>query len=125
MAEQRILLVDDDSQIVKVCTEALQVSGFVVESSLNGREAIALLKEKEFDLLIVDLMLPDIDGFEILRIAGEHAPSTARIIITGYGTMERAIESIGVGAQGFVEKPFTPGDLIVAVQDVLERKQSM
>jgi len=125
MAEQRILVIDDDPQVIEFCTEALWASGFVIESSLNGREAIALLKEKEFDLLIVDLMLPDIDGFEILRIAKEHAPSTAGIIITGYGTMERALESIRVGAQGFVEKPFTAGDLIVAVQDVLERKQSL
>ncbi|TEU18828.1 MAG: GAF domain-containing protein, partial [Anaerolineales bacterium] len=72
-----------------------------------------------------DLMLPDIGGFEILRIAREHAPSTAGIIITSHGTMERALECIRVGAQGFLEKPSTPGDLIIAVQDVLERKQSL
>jgi len=117
-------VVDDDPQIVEVCTKALRASGFVVESSLDGREAIALLREKEFDLLIVDLMMPDIDSFEILRIASEHAPSTAKIIITGYGIMEKALESIRIGAQGFVEKPFSPEDLIVAVQDALERRQS-
>lgn len=125
MAGQRILVVDDDPQIVEVCTKALQASGFVVESSLDGREAIALLGGKEFDLLIVDLMMPDVDGFEILRIAREHSPSTARIIITGYGTMDKALESIRVGAQGFLEKPFSPEDLIGAVQDTLERKQSL
>jgi PAS domain S-box-containing protein len=125
MTGQRILVVDDDPQIVEFCTNALQSSGLVVESRLNGREAIALLREKDFDLLIVDLILPDIDGFEILRTAREHAPSTARIIITDQGTMERALESIRVGAQGFLEKPFTPEDLIVAVQDVLERRQSL
>jgi len=125
MAGQRILVVDDDPQIVKVCTKVLRANGFVVESSLDSREAVALLREREFDLLIVDLMMPDIDGFEILRIASEHAPSTAGIIITGYGTMEKAIESIRVGAQGFVEKPFSPEELIVAVQDVLERRQSL
>ena len=125
MAGQRILVVDDDPQIVKVCTKTLRASGFVVESSLDGREAIALLREKEFDLLIVDLMMPDIDGFEILRIAGEHAPSTAKIIITGYGTMGKALESVRVGALGFVEKPFSPEELIVAVQNTLERRQSL
>ncbi|MFB0536334.1 MAG: GAF domain-containing protein [Anaerolineae bacterium] len=125
MTGQRVLVVDDDPQIVKVCTKALRASGFVVESSLDGREAIALLSEKKFDLIIVDLMMPDIDGFEILRTAREYAPSTAGIIITGYGTMEKAVESIRVGAQGFVEKPFSPEDLIVAVQDVLERRQSL
>lgn len=119
------MVVDDDPQIVEVCTQALRAGGFAVESSLGGREAIALLKEKKFDLLIVDLMMPDIDGFEILRIAREHAPSTAKIIITGYGTMEKTLESIRVGAQGFVQKPFLPEDLIVAVQDVLERRQSL
>ena len=117
-------MVDDDPQTVEVCTKALRASGFVVESSLDGREAAALLREKEFDLLIVDLMMLDIDSFEILRIAREHAPSTARIIITGYGTMEKILESIRIGAQGFVEKPFSPEDLIVAVQDALERRQS-
>jgi PAS domain S-box-containing protein len=125
MAGQRILVVDDDPQIVKVCEEALQASGFVVESRLNGREAIALLREKDFDLFIVDLMLPDIDGFEILRIAREHAPSTAKIIITDHGTMERALEGTRVGVHGFLEKPFTPGDLIAAAQDALERRQSL
>jgi PAS domain S-box-containing protein len=125
MAGQRILVVDDDPQIIEVCTKALQASGFVVESSLDGREAIALLREKEFDLLIVDLMMPDIDGFEILQTAREHAPSTAKIIITGHGTLDMAIESIRIGAQGFVEKPFTPKDLVATVQDVLERKQSL
>ena len=123
MAGQRILVVDDDPQIVELCTKTLRASGFVVESSLDGREAIALLREKEFDLLIVDLMMPDIDGFEILRIAGEHAPSTARIIITGYGTMGKALESVRVGALGFVEKPFSPEELTVAVQNTLERRQ--
>ena len=117
-------MIDDDPQIVEVCTEALRASGFVVESRLNGREAIALLRKKDFDLLIVDLMLSDIDGLEILRIAREHAPSTAGII-TSHGTMERVLESIRVGAQGFVEKPFTPRDLVAAVQDVLRRKQSL
>jgi len=124
MAGQRILVVDDDPQIIEFCTKALRAIGFVVESSLDGKEAIALLMEKEFDLLIVALMMPDIDGFEILRIAREHAPSTAGII-TSYGTTERAIESIRVGAQGFVEKPFSPQELIVAVQDALERRQSL
>jgi PAS domain S-box-containing protein len=123
MAGQRILVVDDDPQIVEVCTKALKASGLVVESSLDGREAIALLREKKFDLLIVDMM-PDIDGFEILRIAREHAPSTAKIII-GYGTMEKALESIRLGAQGFIEKPFSPEDLVATVQDVLKRRQSL
>jgi PAS domain S-box-containing protein len=125
MAGQRILVVDDDPQIVEVCTKTLRASGFVVERSLDGREAIALLGEREFDLLIVDLMMPDIGGLEILRVAREYAPSTAGIIITGYGTMEKAIESIRVGAQDFVEKPFTPEALTVAVQSVLERRQSL
>ena len=119
------MMVDDDPQIVEVCTKTLQAGGFVVESSLDGREAIALLKEKEFDLLIVDLMMPGIDGFEVLQIAREHAPSTAKIIITAYGTMEKALESIRVGAQGFIEKPFSPENLVATVQDVLERKQSL
>jgi DNA-binding response OmpR family regulator len=125
MAGQRILVVDDDPQIIEVCTEALRASGFLVESSLDGKEAIALLREEEFDLLIIDLMMPDIDGFEVLQIAKEHAPSTARIIITGYGTVERALESIRVGVQGFVEKPFSLDDLVFTVQQVLERRQSL
>jgi PAS domain S-box-containing protein len=125
MVGQRILVVDDDPQVVQVCTGALQASGFAVESSLGGREAIALLRKKEFDLIIVDLMLPDIDGFELLRVAREHAPSAARLIITGHGTMERAIESIRVGAQGFVEKPFAPKELVGAVQEALDKRQSL
>jgi len=125
MTGQRILVVDDDPQIIEFCTDALRASGFVVESRLNGREAIALLREKDFDLLIVDLILPDIDGFEILRIAREHAPSTAGIIIADHGTMDRALESIRVGAQGFMEKPVTSGDLIGTVQDLLESRQSL
>jgi len=124
MAGQRILVVDEDSQMVKVCTKALRASGFLVESSLDGREAIALLREKKFDLLIVNLMMPDIDSFEILRTAREHAPSTVKII-TGCGTMEKALESLRVGVQGFLEKPFSPEELIVAVQDALERRQSI
>jgi PAS domain S-box-containing protein len=125
MAGQRILVVDDDPQIVEVCTKALRASGFVVERSLEGREAIVLLKEREFDLLIVDLMMPDVDGLEILRVAREYAPLIAGIVITGCETMEKAIESIRVGAQDFLEKPFTPEDLIVAVEDLLERRQSL
>ncbi len=125
MAGRRILVVDDEPQIVEVCTQALRANGFAVESSLDGREAIALLREKEFDLVIVDLMMPDVDGLEILRIAREYAPSTAGIVITSHGTMEKAIESIRVGAQDFVKKPFAPEDIIAAAQDVLERRQSL
>ena len=80
-----------------------------------------LLRQEAFDLLLTDIKMPKIDGLELLRIAKEIDPHLTVVLITGYGTMEDAINAIRLGAQGFLMKPFEPEELVTTVKDNLAR----
>jgi two-component system NtrC family sensor kinase len=123
MALESVLIVDDDPMVITLCTRILEGEGFETKGVPTGKEAIELFEKESFDLVLLDIKLPDVNGLDILRAAQKLDPETAVIIITGYGTLEIALEASRAGAQGFVLKPVTPEELVVAVHDVLEKKQ--
>jgi len=91
--------VDDDASVVMMCTEILQEAGFEAEGTSGGTEAIERCQKEDFDLLLIDLKMPGLNGLEVLRAVKESDPDIAAIIITGYGTLESAVEAMRLGAQ--------------------------
>lgn len=122
MTQERILVVDDEKGVVRSCVRVLQREGFVVSGITDSSKAPELLRQETFDLLLTDIKMPKIDGLELLKIAKEIDPHMTVVLITGYGTMEDAIEAIRLGAQGFLMKPFEPRELLDTVKDNLSRR---
>jgi DNA-binding NtrC family response regulator len=118
---QKILVLDDEKNIrltIKRCLESPEIS---IDDAINGEEALNKLKADTFDLLLLDLKLPGIDGMEILRIVKSQYPDMKVIIISAHGTIQTAVEALKTGALDFLEKPFTPTDLRSVVQKALNK----
>lgn len=123
MSNQRILVVDDEKNIRLTVTQALQTSGYEVSSAINGQEALQKLNESDFSLILLDLKMPGMDGFEVLQRVVDMRPDIRVIIISAYGTVENAVEAIKLGAVDFIQKPFTPRELREIVTEVLDRNK--
>lgn len=122
MGKGRVLIIDDDEIIRKSCEKVLSPEGYIVVSAQSGREGLKLLSNKPFDLVLTDLRMPDMNGIDVLKKVKEMGPDIEVIIITGYGTIKSAIEAIRYGAYDYVEKPFSPEELLNVVRRSLERR---
>ena len=123
MVGERILVADDEPQIVRLCSLTLDQEGYVVHGVNSGRAAIAALQAEAFDVLVVDIRMPDVDGLTVLRQAREVDPNLTAVVITGYATLDRTIEALHAGARGFLLKPFGFEELIAEVQEALAQRQ--
>jgi len=120
MAEKnRILVVDDEDALRTVLSAELEGEGYRVSSAGDGAEAINILKTQVFDLILLDIKMPNVDGFEVLKFAKENQPSTKVIMLTGFADLKNAIESKKLGAEDFVSKPYDLVDLLTTVERVL------
>jgi len=117
----RVLVVDDELGIREGCRRALSSSGFEVEVAENGPVGVARLREAHYDVLLVDAMMPGMSGLEVLQHARKIAPELVCIIITGYATVELAVQAIREGAHDFIAKPFTAELLLQVINRELER----
>ena len=118
----RLLLIEGEDLVRVAIAQWLHRAGYQVDQATSGEEALERLAEGQYDLLLVDLNLPGIDGLDCLREAARCDSHAAALVISGYGSMDRVVESMHLGAQGFLSKPFTPDDLLEAVKDTLERR---
>jgi len=117
----RVLIVDDDRQIRKVLARILSRSDCEVSAAATGEEAIDIIGQEYFDLVLTDINLPGISGNQVLKEVKRKSPSTAVIIMAGYGSLETAIQCIKLGADDFLQKPFDTDHLIKVVLQALER----
>lgn len=106
-----VLLIDDEPIVGKRLKPALAKVGCEVEIFTDPRQAVARLEEKEFDIVVADIRMEEIDGIEILERVTAKSPRTKVIMITGYATLEMAREAQAKGAFDFIAKPFKPADL--------------
>ncbi len=120
---ERILVVDDDSSVVNLFITLLESAGYEAEGAYGGQEAIERLSKAQFDVLLADVKMPDVDGLEVLRRAKALDPEIAAVIITGYGTMEMAIKAMQLGAEGFVLKPAEVPHLLAIVAHAVEKRR--
>jgi DNA-binding NtrC family response regulator len=119
----RVLTVDDEAVVCESIRRVLVDEGYVVETSTSARAALDMLKETHFDLLLLDIKMPEMSGLDVLRVAREVAPDMEVLIITGYATIDTAVEAIKLGAFDYMEKPVSPPQLLVATARALERHQ--
>ena len=122
MTELSILFVDDEELIRKSFSRELREEHFAVTTAGSGSEAIALLKNEPYDLVITDLQMPGIDGFGVLSAVKQYAPQTSVIIITGYGDMQAAIKALRLGADDFALKPCEIEEVVFRIRRCLEKR---
>ena len=125
MKQQRgtILLVDDDRHVLASMADWLRLQGYQVDTATNRVEAVAALDRKEYDVLLVDIRLGEDDGFDVLTHARQRYPATAVIMITGYGSVESAVEAIRAGAFDFLTKPLIDEELEMAIARALHQQE--
>jgi DNA-binding NtrC family response regulator len=115
-----ILVVDDEPNIVKTVRGALRVEGYDTDSAENGTDGLEKLASRAFDLALVDVKLPGIDGLELLRRARAQGVDTPVVVMSGHGTIETAVQATRLGAQDFLEKPLSTEKLLLTVANLLE-----
>ena len=123
MARVCILVIDDEQVICDGCTLVLADRGYSVDFRLNGRLGLNALRDKSYDLLLLDMKLPDMDGMEILSTTRQEAPETYVIVMTGYSTVKNAVDAMKIGAVDYLAKPFSDDELIVSVEKALANKR--
>jgi DNA-binding NtrC family response regulator len=123
MGHCKILVIDDEPTIGRGCHLVLTEQGFVVETSQTGQDGLKFLDQEDFDLLLLDIKLPDIDGMEILSSVRRDHPDIYVIVITGYSTVQNAVEAMKLGAYDYLSKPFSDEELSLTVKRALEKKK--
>lgn len=113
---ERILIVDDEASIRLTLSALLKRAGYDITSAENGEEAIAVLERQLFDLLLVDLKMPGIDGMQVVAAARQRQPDIAIIVLTGHGSLETAIEGLHQGVFDYLLKTTEPGAVIERVK---------
>ncbi len=115
----KVLVVDDDPAVVEGLTKILQRDNYQVKGVVSGEQAMEKIKEG-FDIVITDLVMPGVSGMDILRQAKRDSPKSAVIMITGFATVENAVDTMKHGARDYITKPFDPKALRDVVKDVVE-----
>ena len=123
MATSRILVVDDEQSVATTIKAILQLDGNEVTAVTTGKEALAQLRENEFDVVLTDLRLDDLDGIEILRETQKLWPDTVSIMLTGYASLESAVTALRSGAYDYLIKPSDVDELRATIGRALERRR--
>jgi DNA-binding NtrC family response regulator len=123
MEGARILVIDDEEGIRKSLKAVLEKKGCIVDTAENGQEAITKSKTRFYNLALIDIRLPDMDGVKLLTSMIDTTPKMVKIIITGYPSLENAIEAVNKGADGYIVKPFTMEQLLDTIKEYLRKQQ--
>jgi DNA-binding NtrC family response regulator len=118
----RVLLVDDEEKFLDVLSQRLGTRGIDAETSTSGEEALVKIKNKNFDAIVLDVMMPGIGGIETLKRIREENPEVQIIMLTGHGTTDKAVEAMKEGAIDFLEKPADINKLIDKIGEAKQKK---
>jgi DNA-binding NtrC family response regulator len=119
----RILLVDDEPIVIRSCQRIFSDARFQVSAVSDGREALRLVEDGSFDVMVLDIMMPGIDGLEVLRRVKETHPDVEVIMVTGLSQIDTAVRAMKLGAFDYLAKPFDPDELMRVVERALERRR--
>ncbi|MBL0312763.1 MAG: response regulator [Holophagaceae bacterium] len=125
MIPEPILLVDDEGIVRSTLREALAKNGYIVEEAESGEAALAMVAKKHYPVILTDLKMPGISGLELLSSIREKDPSSLCVIITGFATMDAAIDALKKGAYDFIKKPFQTLELQVVIDRALDHARLM
>ena len=121
----RVLLIDDEVGYVYVLSKRLSKRGFEVGKASSGSEAFQILRQRSFDVAILDLKMTDIDGIEVLKILKKMAPELVVIMLTGHGSAEAAHEGIRQGAYDYLTKPCELDELIQKIMEAYNKRPAL
>ena len=119
----KILVIDDDASVRKVLAMALEDDGCIVDTAENGGEAIRKSNANFYNLALIDIRLPDMEGTRLLKEMKDTVPKMAKIIVTGYPGLQNAVEAVNKGADGYIVKPFKMEDLLKTVREHLKKQE--
>ena len=117
-----ILIVEDDRNIAETLSAILQQNGYNTDTAKNGQEAIQKSKAKFFNLVLLDIKLPDMEGTKILTTMHKDQPKMMKIMITGYPSIENAVEALNLGADAYIIKPVKPEKLLALIKEKLDEQ---
>jgi DNA-binding NtrC family response regulator len=118
----RILIVEDDVNIRGTLSTILEQKGYHTDTARNGQEAIQKSKTEFFNMALLDIKLPDIEGTKLLTMMHENTPKMVKIMITGYPSLENAVEALNHGADAYIIKPVKPEKLLALIEEKLEEQ---
>lgn len=123
MKNKRILIVDDDKAILKSLKDILQSEGYGVDTAETGRGAIEKSEAQFYNLALLDIKLLDMEGTKLLTKMHSDTPRMMKIMITGYPSLENAVEALNLGADAYIMKPVSPEKLLEVVEDKLKEQE--
>ena len=121
LRKENILIVDDDLHILELLQRHLHSWNYHTYRAVSVKEAVAILKDTHIDLLITDLKMPQIDGFELIKFVSEHYPDLPKLVVTGFPSVQDSLKAIKSGVVEYLTKPFTKGELQAAVAKALPK----
>ena len=116
----RILIVDDDQFYQEFCNDVLKDEGYQIHTTFTGEDALAYLNRESFDIMLVDLIMPGMEGFEVLERAKQLQPGIDVVVMTGYASVESAVQCLKAGARDYLTKPLNPEELKITVKRAIE-----
>ncbi len=122
-SKKTILVVDDDKSILRTFTRILQKSGYDIDVAETGKEAIEKAENRKYDLALVDIRLPDIDGTDLLAKLKRPLQNTVKIMITGFPSLETGVKALDEGADAYLVKPVKPQELLMLLEEKLKNHE--
>ncbi|HSV49315.1 MAG TPA: response regulator [Candidatus Acidoferrales bacterium] len=121
--KKTILVVDDDKSILRTFTRILQKSGYEIDTAETGKEAMEKTENRQYDLALVDIRLPDMDGTDLLAKLKKQLQHTVKIMITGFPSLETGVKALDEGADAYLVKPVKPQELLVLLDEKLKNRE--
>lgn len=122
-SKKRILVVDDDEDILETLKSLLTKKGYFVDTANKGETAIKLSESNPYNLALLDVVLPDMDGTQLLVKLKQTMPRMRKIMITGHASFDNAVRAVNMGADGYLIKPVSPPELLRMIEDQLRRQE--
>jgi DNA-binding response OmpR family regulator len=121
-SSRTILLVDDDKSILRTFTRIFQKNGYKIETAETGKEAIEKADTRHYDIALIDIRLPDMDGTELLTKIKKQLLETIKIMITGFPSLESGAKALDEGADAYLVKPVKPEELLMLIREKLKNR---
>jgi DNA-binding response OmpR family regulator len=121
--KKTILVVDDDKSILRTFTRILQKSGYEIDTAETGKEAMEKTGTRHYDLALVDIRLPDMDGTDLLAKLKKPLQHTVKIMITGFPSLETGVKALDEGADAYLVKPVKPQELLILLEEKLKSRE--
>jgi DNA-binding response OmpR family regulator len=122
-AKKTILVIDDDKSILRTFTRILQKNGYDIDAAETGKEGMKKAEARHYDLALVDVRLPDMDGTDLLAKLKKPLQKTIKIMITGFPSIESGIKALDEGADAYLVKPVKPEELLMLIEEKLKNKE--